>query len=541
MDNRLSKAGTALLASALCGAVGTAQGFAIDTGNHDLQLRLDNTVRANYVHRIESQDSKLLALPNNDDGNRNFDTGMVSARIDLLTESDLVYKGRHGVRVSAASWYDYAYRDLDNNDPATSNYLENGAPAVGLSRYAERYYEGPSGEILDAFVFTQLDVGSMPVNVRAGRHVVYWGESLMGNGALHGITYAQTSLDLGKASAVPGTEAKELFRPLNQISLQARPNNQWSLAAQYFFEWEEFRIPEAGTFLGNNDLLLRGGGSLVAGGGTRIPRGRDATPDDRGEFGLAARWTPGFLGSGTLGFYYRNFSDKLPQAFINTTTGRYGLAYADDINLYGISLTKQVGGLSMGAEVSYREDMPLVSDAASVAQIRDGDAPGARGNTYHALVNVLGVRPGNALWDTLSWAAELTYMRVDEVTENESLYKGRSSYDGVDKVTDDYVGLALNLTPTVFQALPSVDLLFPVSVSYGLHGNAAVTAGGNEDGGNYSLGVAAEVMSRYRFDLRYTDYFGENEVNNAGARIYNGTNAQLHDRGNVSLTFKTTF
>ena len=50
---------------------------------------------------------------------------------------------------------------------------------------------------------------------------LYWGESLFLGGHLHSVAYAQNPLDLQKGFATPGTEAKELFRPLNQLSVQA--------------------------------------------------------------------------------------------------------------------------------------------------------------------------------------------------------------------------------------------------------------------------------------------------------------------------------
>ncbi|MCP4712164.1 MAG: DUF1302 domain-containing protein, partial [Planctomycetes bacterium] len=58
---------------------------------------------------------------NQDDGDRNFDRGLISNRFDLLSEFDVIYKG-WGVRLSGAAWYDFVYNtDNDNNSPATAN------------------------------------------------------------------------------------------------------------------------------------------------------------------------------------------------------------------------------------------------------------------------------------------------------------------------------------------------------------------------------------------------------------------------------------
>ena len=61
--------------------------------------------------------------------------------------------------------------------------------------------------------------------------------------------------------------------------------------------------------------------------------------------------------------------------------------------------------------------------------------------------------------------------------------------------------------------------------------------------GNYSVGVAVDIYQKYRFDLKYTGYYGNYSTNPAtgAATVTNGANAALSDRGWVSLTFKTTF
>src|SRR3546814_9317997 len=85
----------------------------------------------------------------------------------------------------------------------------------------------------------------------------YWGESLFLNGAMHSVAYAQSPIDLQKGFATPGADAKELFRPLNNLSAQAPLTDTGSLAGQYFLEWGSFRYPEGGTYLGPADFADR--------------------------------------------------------------------------------------------------------------------------------------------------------------------------------------------------------------------------------------------------------------------------------------------
>ncbi|MDD5295723.1 MAG: DUF1302 domain-containing protein [Rhodocyclaceae bacterium] len=556
--------------AAAVAASGSALAFDIDTGNPDLKVRWDNTVRLNLAQRVGSRDAKIGAWANSDEGTYSFNNGaMVAKRLDLLSELDVVLDRNKGFRVSGAAWYDAAYGSTDKSNPALpaafASYAGN-----QLSPYVKRFYAGPSGEILDAFVFGNFDMGGVPVKLKAGRHTVFWGESMFLNGALHSVSYAQMPIDLQKGFATPGTEAKELFRPLNQISGQAQVSDTLSIAAQYFLQWEAYRYPEGGTYLGPVDLAFNGPTGTAAPGVGYVFRGNAAEPKQVGEYGLSARWSPEVL-DGTLGFYYRRYADKLPQALLTkmtalgAPTNQYNLVYASGIDMYGISLGKNIAGVSVGAEASYRRNTPLVAPllgnaAASVAAnggaISQGETYGPRGNTWHALVNLMGVVPKTGVFDTATWAGELTYSRLDSVTSGANLFNGvgyasckdvngaasaGSKWDGC--ATKDYVGLSLAFTPTWYQVMAGVDLSAPISYSVGLSGNAATMFGGNEGNGSYSVGLGADIFQKYKVDLKWIGYFGRYNLNPAGTAVQtvNGFTTLLKDRDFISLTLKTSF
>ncbi len=240
-----------------------ASAFEFDIGNEDVVIRWDNTVRFNLVQRVAAQDEAMLKNPNYDDGDRNFSQGKVFTRFDVLSEFDVVYKKTTGFRVSAAGWWDPSYNSLDNTSVQTSNHLVNGRPALGLPDYTDRYARGGSGEFLDVFGFTRFEVAGAPVTVRLGQTTVFWGESLLFNGAVHSVAYSQNPLDVWKALSTPGVEAKEIFRPRVGLNLQAQVSDDWSVAAQYFFNWQKFsnqawRLPESGSYLTLQDALPLG-------------------------------------------------------------------------------------------------------------------------------------------------------------------------------------------------------------------------------------------------------------------------------------------
>jgi hypothetical protein len=604
----------AIALGTLFAAAGSAHAFEIDTGNPDVSMRWDNTVRYNLGVREKAQDPAILGNANFDDGDRNFSKGsIVTNRVDLLSEFDLVFNRSYGMRVSAAGWADAAYRSLDNSNTATANTLVNGLPVAGeLSPYTKRYSRGPSGELLDAFFFTNFEAGDIPLSIKAGQHTVFWGDSLLLGGAVHSVSYGQNSLDLQKGFTTPGSEAKELFRPRGAITLQAQPANDLSVAAQWFYNWQAVRIPESGNYLTIQDGLNFGGNSVIVAPNPFYPAvpGTPAmlrawnvsqTPPQRftgslGDFGLSARWNPEWLG-GTMGFYARNATDILPQIMLtpglltgvpaakcaavggvtlpgnacivnqNATTladlrtygkfGTYQTAYGNDIHIFGVSLAKEIAGVSWGAELSYRENMPLQSNlinvlpaalvplspgAIATTAIPTHGTPGALGSTYHGLLNGFNVFPRTMFFDTATLQGELTWMSWNKVTQNEAVFKGNSSYTGIDKVTKNYAGLAFNFTPTWFQVLPGVDLSAPLTWSQGVYGNAAVQLGGNKGNGNWSAGIAADMYQKYKLQLSYNGYFGNYSTTATGAmNVANGTFAALSDRGWVSLTFKTTF
>jgi hypothetical protein len=556
--------GRAPLAAAIAAALVSTgvPALEIDTGNPDLSVRWDNTVRANLATRVEARDPKIGNSAIADEGTYSFDKGdMVAQRLDLLSEFDLVYRKRFGARVSATAWYDGAYSGRSRSNPnaplsAIPSYVGN-----QYSPLVKRLYRGGSGEILDAFVFGGVDLGDVPVRAKLGRHTVYWGESLLLGGHMHSVSYAQVPLDLQKGFATPGAEAKELFRPLNQLSLQAQVTPDLSLAAQALFEWEPARYPEGGTYLGPVDFAFNGPDrQFISQALGFAARGDAVEPRQRGEWGLSARWSPLWL-DGTLGLYYRNFADKLPQTFITQAPPlgptRYNLVYADNIEMFGVSLAKNIGGVSLGAELSQRRNTPLASQVLGVVVglPSPGDTKGPRGDTWHAVVNLLGTVAKTPVFDAASWAAEITYARWSRVRSGENLFNavgyapclanGTSRTRDWDKwdgcATKDYVGVGVAFTPTWFQVFPGVDLSAPMSYAVGLSGNAPTVFGGNEGLGNYAVGVSADVHQKYRFDLKYIDYVGRYRDNGTAVTTQNGFTTFLKDRGFVSLTFRTTF
>ena len=547
----------------LLGPLGSAQAFGIATESPDVKVRWDNTVRYTLGVRAKNCDINICG---NDAGagdvtayqsDRKFaksgDT--VTNRIDVLSEFDFIYKRDTGVRVSAALWYDAAYDSKIKGDTALDAAAGGAFMGAGRSNgpyagYTERWNRGPSGEWLDAFVFTKFDLGDVPVNVKLGQHTVYWGESLFS--AVGGIAYNQSPLDFRKALANPGVEAKEVFKPLNQFSWSAQVTDELSLAGQYYFDWKPTALPDGGTYWGPADGFGLGGTGSIFG----VPTGLTNMPDKkRGDWGLAAKWRPQWL-DGNMGFFYREFTNTFPQLTLASLAGPvptgFGLDYSSDNGkrekLYGFSLSKQIGGVSFGLDLTHRPDAVLAARPfATFAPV--GAAPSSwvpKGDISTVVLNAIAYFGKNPVFDSAALTAEVNYSRLGKVTQNPGTFRGVGyncdNANGYACPTKDASGINILFSPTWFQVMDGVDLAMPIYFAKGLHGNSPVIFGDNEGQGNWSIGLKADVYNKYNFSLKYNGQLAKHQNDSLGALSDNNASlGKYWDRDWISFTFKTSF
>jgi hypothetical protein len=525
----------------------------IEVSNPDLKVRLDTTVRYTGGVRTEKPDSRLLNNYIYDEGDSKFDRGdMVTNRLDLLTEFDVSYKNKVGARVSASAWYDQAYDDHSVRSPAgfVTAYRNN-----QYNNEVARYVNGPSGEILDAFVWTNLDLGKVPVNVKVGRQTNVWGEGLL-LGA-HAISYGQSPVDGVKAAINPGVETKEVFLPVGQIHASAQVTDNLTLVGQYYYEWKPTRIPHAGTYLMGADTAPSSDflAFPIPGVAAQIIEARK--PSQRGNWGVGARWNVESIES-TFGAYYRHFNDYSPELGVQLLNFKGPLPtqarflYPQDVKQMSLSFGRVIHTVAVGAELSYRKNGALNTPSSVVTDT------GARGNTWHAVVNGIYMLPATPVWQTGTLVAELAYNRLDKVTTNPALYRSVGAATCVDSRTgkagsgtkDDGCStkdawiMALKFTPQYLNVLPSWDLSIPVSVNYGLSGNAPTAGGGTQGEVRWSLGATMTYAAKYEFALNYADRnLPVRELNGkiTGGAAHSNSSVGVIDRGWLSLTFKTAF
>lgn len=539
-----------------------AHAFGLDLGNPDLKVRWDNTFRYNLGVRAKDCDVNICG---NDAGagditayqsDRKFGKAgdVVTNRLDLLSELDLIFRENSGFRVSAAGWYDAAYDNRIEGDAALDAaaggaFMGAGRTGGPYASYTKRWNIGPAGEFLDVFAFTKVDIGDVPVNIKLGQHNVYWGESLFS--AVGGIAYNQGPLDFRKAIATPGVTAKEVFKPLNQLSFTAGLTDNISLAGQYFLDWKPSPLPDGGTYFGAADGFGLSGTGTVFGAPTTItgkPRRK------RGDFGLALTLRPQWL-DGSMGFYYREYTNKFPQLTLTALAGANPAGFGIDFSatkrekMLGFSLGHQLGGVSIGFDMTYRPDAVLAARPFATFVPPTNTDPNSwvpTGDIVTAVLNGIAYFGKTAMFDAAPLTFEVNYTRLNSVTAHPNNYNGQGyncgKASGYGCPSRDAWGMNVMFEPKWYQVFSGIDLSAPMVFGQGLKGNSPVIFGDNEGQGSWSLGVTADAYAKYNFSLKYNGYLGRHKNDELGALSDN--NAALGkwwDRDFVSFTFKTTF
>lgn len=354
--------------------------FALPTLNFDNGLSIQSQLTAAYTlsTRTGKASSVYLADPNNDDGTRNFDQwDLVNNRVSLFGEVITRYKDV-GAVVRASHFYDDVYHSSNSNDsPGTVN--QGGHHQKFTSKTKDR--SGGEARLLDAYVFGNFALDdSKFLSVKAGRHLVAWGESLF----WPNISQGQAPVDATKFN-VPGTEAKDAYLPAGQVSFNLALNDHLTLTGFWQYKWEETLINPVGDFFGA-DFFGPGSEYMLGddGFGNLVPvasNAGDIKPSDSGQWGIGARFSPDF--NTEFGLYHYRYHDRVPSLlfgldYINfqdthystagasVPVGTYKFKYFEDIKLTGLSVsTKVADSVQIGGDISYRDGAAVLLENGS--------------------------------------------------------------------------------------------------------------------------------------------------------------------------------
>lgn len=541
----------ALLAAAALAASG-AHALEIDTGNPDWSVRLDNTVKGSMVYRTRSADPALVdsfrllvpgvpasAFPqalNFNAGDDNFrGKGIVSKRVDLLSELDVVYRKDYGLRLSGAAWYDAAYRaTTDAADPV------NGQAPFNEFADATRKLAGRKAEVLDAFVFGGIEFdGGRKLTLRAGRHAVLYGETLFFGD--NGMAQAQGPVDVFKLQSSPNAQFKEIVRPVPQLSAQFQVAPELSVGGYYQFRWEANRMPPAGSYFSSSNNIWGSPLPEFVNTSVLLP-GSDRKASDRGQYGLQLK---GRLDETDLGFYVARYHDKAGQLYSQLDVtgpgpGQYYWAFPEGIRTVGASASHSFGDANFSAEVSVRDNMPLTNTNMVYPNVAP-EPRYAKGRTAHLNLSWLATFGPSFLARESSFVGEVAWNRVLHADDPDH------ELDAIR--TRDAAALQFVFTPTYRQVLSGLDLSVPLGLRYVLDGNSSVTGlgWGPRGTGLATVGLEGNYLGVWQFTLGYSHYIGRAEplvdfspLMTGGAPHFTRGNV-LADRNNIALSLRRTF
>jgi len=536
-------------------AAGHAQAFQFDTPE-DWSIRWDNTLKGSTKYRLRDADAALSqafvggnpangpAALNFNAGDQNFQRkGIVSERLDILSEFDVVYRRNFGLRLSAAAWYDHKIRGTtDATDPFVGQFPINEFPAK------TRRTAGRKAELLDAFVFGGVRFDNqVKLTGRLGRHALQYGESLFFGD--NGIARAQGPIDIDKLLASPGAQFKEIIRPVPQASAQLQLSPALAIGGYYQFSWEEDRLPPSGTYFSTANIPWGSEQSELVGLGPTttflLNPGGDIKPRNTGQFGLQMKWR---IDETDLGLYYAKFHDKDGQLYgalnfagapnlFGQLPGQWYYKFPEGIRTFGVSASHSFGDFNVATEASIRQNMPLRS-----TNMLFGFFPGqpqpqhAVGKTAHFNVSTLASFGPNFLSQESSLVGEIAWNRVLSKNDPDGELDGGR--------TRDATALRLIYTPSYRQALAGLDLSVPVGIGYTLRGNSSITAWGAEDTGDFSIGLEGNYLGVWQVGLSYTKYIGKAvpfvDYHTTPLPTY-GLGNHLADRDFIALSLRRTF
>lgn len=279
-------------------------------------------------------------------------------------------------------------------------------------------YIASDARLWEAWVgFNASDLG-LPMEVRVGNQRLRWGESNLFNfNVLDRVNPLSERIFVQ-----PGTEVRDAFIPVGMATVSMNFTTNFDAEAFYQYDWERTEPAPCGSYLSYSDVagcgegptpvylsvgqypedpfqqFVPGGGDALLDQGTRTTYLDDRErgyPDNGGQFGLRLNYyAANLLGGTELSAYAMNIHSRVPylsvdaanETCINTSSNAEGaivnnldpcsdepeplaktfpidtvqpfLDYPEDIRIFGLSTTTNVGDWSLAGEIAYSPNQP---------------------------------------------------------------------------------------------------------------------------------------------------------------------------------------
>jgi hypothetical protein len=509
---------------------------------------------------------------NLDDGNRNFDRwSPINNRLSAFYEVGL-RRENLGLVVSGTAFYDWVFHSENDRQPVDPNDLDDYGPNTqecsddavncAFNEFTDgaEYYNGERSRLLEAYVYGDFLLSdSIALNVRFGKHLVAWGESLF----FPGIVSAQGPNDATKAF-VPGAEIKEILLPVHQVSAILAFGYNFSLMGYYQLDYKPTEVFPVGDFFSVADVvgpgaeLAYGSGNPAfveqcpgllgpvsflcqLGGGIGGPllnaprtintvREPDIRPDDDGQWGVGfkAQVTP----NTSLGAYYIRYHNHNPTVNLNfgfayigelagqpITTGlinqsvpvSYNVKYFDDIEMIAGSWSTTLFGLNFAGDIIYRDGI----DTSVAAEVSGVLSPiFSRAEAWQANISSLYVtNPKFLFYDEVAVVSEVSYLYMDHVDPIEARNGVVPRGDGNELFYDRNAwAYQILIQPKGRNIVPGWDIGTPIAFAHAVNGYASVAGvfGSlfGEGDRRAGLSITAQYLQNLEFAIGYNWFLG---------------------------------
>jgi len=252
-----------------------AKGFRIG----EVEGLVDVGLSYGILARTEDRDPSFIGIANggslpsvnNDDGNLNYDPGLVSNMVRVSADLTLVWRN-FGAFVRGYGFYDFA-TELDER--ARTDLSGDARDRVGAGGALQEYY-----------LSARITAAGIPLKLRVGNQVINWGES----------SFLRFGIDVVNpldfvALFQPTATTRDLFIPQGMLWGAANVSENIAIEAFYQYDWEPVQLSPVGWYFSVDDLIGGDGLNYAMTGGGRYS---DLGTDLDAAFGLEP---------GTLGFY----------------------------------------------------------------------------------------------------------------------------------------------------------------------------------------------------------------------------------------------
>lgn len=399
-----------------------------------------------------------------DDGNLNYDRGIVSQQFRTQHEMDIRYN-EVGAYFKAYAFYDYYVKNK------TLDY----AP---LSDDADEVV-GSDARLVDAYIYGDFYVLDMPFSFKLGDQTIMWGEGLLTsdiNGAINSEDWNQIFM--------PGGEGD--FSTQSAFAISASYNITDNIKTEAYLQTEfvPSTLPPRGYYISPLDLVGAGSDRFCTGSGGRVPEAEapvcvfksgETLAKNDGQYGFRFSFIIPQLADTEVSLIFANYHSKLPtiqgisglpssdDTLPDILKAKYSLIYPENKRLYGLTWVATIPfGLSFSGELSYQKDVPLIVNVPEIYIAMSGQylnfldyTQGDVLDNPNSFVTGLGDNELVLAW-FLNWVQSAT---GDDVDADAFLAAQDTDYNQIYNKYPGQLGMASILTPTVINGFINRDVV----------------------------------------------------------------------------------